>query len=134
MIQPSQDAKTSARVFTNSLGSWKTAEKCVKDVMIQAQEVDDIAIMLVQAMKKLDAMVLEAFKNTPKTDCLFYDSPISANRQNMYLRAYLFKLGWSGIRDIFTDPTKIRQFSDEIKDGCRWLMKFKNENKELDNE
>jgi hypothetical protein len=112
----------------NQNGDWKKVEKQVKEILTYADVVQSLAEDLVKADAKLKLLLLEAYKDAPITDCLFYDSPISPDKQTYNLRAYLRKLSWPGIRDIVTEPIAIPAFADTIKDGCRWLLKFKKDN------
>lgn len=114
------------RTFQNDKGDWVAAEKKIKEAISYAQVVDQMAIDLEKANQKVKDLLLDAFKVTPETDCLFYDSPISPSRQVLYLKSFLVKLGFEGIRDVTTSHEDIKPFSAMIEDGCAWLMKFKN--------
>lgn len=117
------------RIFRNENGDWDKLEKHLVQVQTYAKVVDDLAKDLVTADAKLKTLLLEAYQMAPMVDCLFYDSPVSPDRQTLALKSYLKKLNWSGIRDIFTESIEIKKFSDTIKDGCRWLQKFQKEDK-----
>lgn len=115
------------RLFRNHGGDWKKVEKMTKEIETYAQVVDDLAKDLVKADAKLRDLMLAAYKEVPKTDCLFYDSPVSPSRQTLHLKCYLKKLGWDGVRDVMTASIAIEPFSKNIKEAMRWLLKFKND-------
>lgn len=115
------------RLFKNPNGDWKKLEKKVDEIQIMADVVQGLAEDLVKAEAKLRVLTLDAYHLAPKTDCLFYDSPVSPDKQVLSLKMYLKKLGWSGVRDVWVDAITIKPFSETVKEGCRWLLKFKNE-------
>lgn len=113
------------RVHRNNDGSWDKTEKHIKEALTYAKVVEDLANDLVKADAKLRNILLEAYKEAPMTDALFYDSPISPDKQTLNLKIHFKKLSWPGIRDVIIDVTRAQNFSDTIKDGCKWLLKFK---------
>ncbi len=125
-MAPQRDIIT-RRLFRNSNGDWKKLEKLTKEINALAEEMDQMAIDLVKSDSKLKDLMLEAYQIAPETDCLFYDSPVAPNRQTLYLKMHLKKIGWDGVRDVSVSSISIEPFSRMIKDGCRWLLKFKND-------
>lgn len=127
-VEPQKGDVFLRRIFRNKDGDWKKLEKQIKEINTYAEVVQGLAEDLVKAEAKLKLLTLEAYQLAPKVDCLFYDSPISPDKQTASLRAYLKKLGWSGVRDIWMDSIKIQPFAATVKDGCRWLVKFQSDN------
>lgn len=127
MSEPAKDVYL-RKLYRNEKGDWKKLEKQIKEIQTYADVVQGLADDLVKADMKLRALLLEAYQQAPATDCLFYDSPISPDKQTFHLRSYLKKLNWSGIRDIMVEPIKIKPFADNVKEGCKWLMKFQSSN------
>ncbi len=117
------------RLFRNEKGDWKETERLIKEITTYAKVVEDLASDLVKADKKLSELTLEAYKIAPKTDCLFYDSPLSPAKQTFHLKLFLKKLGWNGVRDVFMNDLEIQPFTKQMKDACRWLVKFKENEK-----
>jgi hypothetical protein len=127
MSEPARDVIL-RRIFRNDKGDWKKLEKQIKEINTYAEVVQGLADDLVKAETRLKALMLEAYQLAPKVDCLFYDSPISPDKQTFFLRSYLKKLNWSGVRDIMVDPNRIKPFADNVKEGCKWLLKFQTGN------
>ncbi len=115
------------RTFDNPEGDWVKAEKMCREINSQAKLVEDRIKSLVEEDMKLRNLILQAYKMTPKIDCLFYDSPVAPSRQTMYVKMTLKKFGWDGVRDTFSNLMLFEGIAREIKDGTRWLLKFKPE-------
>jgi hypothetical protein len=114
----------SSRIFINPKGNWEETEKATKDVMRCAVEIEEIIRLLVEKTDRLDELVLKAHGWAPKTDCLFYDSPLSPTRTILYMKSMLSKMGWAGVAGVTDDPRKIPDFADIMKLSCKWLLKF----------
>lgn len=115
------------RLFRNKDGDWKKLESKIKEMNAYGDVIQSLIEDLVKAEAKLKILSLEAYHLAPKTDCLFYDSPVSPDKQTLAIKLYFKKLGWSGIRDVWMDAPSIQLFSETVKDSCRWLLKFKND-------
>jgi hypothetical protein len=113
------------RLHRNKDGDWAKVEKTAKEILTYAKVVEDLANDLVKADAKLKILMLEAYKDAPCVDSLFYDSPVSPDRQTLALKLYLKKLNWPGVRDVIVDTTRVQDFSETMKEAVRWLLKFK---------
>lgn len=114
-----------ARAYKNAAGNWKKCDEAIKQVLIYGDVIQKISEDLVNAEKKFNELWKEAFTSAPATDCTFADSPMGPARTTFYIKVYLKKLGWAGIRDLFVDYDKSYPFSYHVKEACRWLVKFK---------
>ena len=110
-------------------GSWDKTEKLLKDIKVFAEVLEGLEKDRIEAYKKLQALILEAYNTAPGVDCLFYDSPLAPNRVLYLLKAFGKKLGFDGITDIFTPSIEIKDFKKGIEEGCDWLLKFKKNEK-----
>lgn len=113
-----------ARVFENDKGDWKKVEKALKDAQPWVDVLEELSKRMAKATAELEAILLDAYKTAPKIDCLYYDSPISPNAQTHYLKSYLYKLGWRGVRDVSTNKIDIKEFSKEMELAMKWLTKY----------
>ena len=113
------------RLFRNPQGNWAEVEKRCKSINSLAALVQSLTEDLIKANNKLEREILEAYELAPLKDSLYYDCPIGPAKQTLYLRMFLKKLGWDGIRDVWVEPVAIQEFAKHIKEGTRWLLKFK---------
>lgn len=113
------------RVFRQYNGDWAKCEAATKDIIKLGNEIESLASQLIEKDRELRLKTLAAYELAPKKDALYYDSPLSPSHQTLNLRVFFRKLGWDGIRDIHLDHDKLTSFASQVKDGCKWLLKFK---------
>lgn len=109
--------------------SWTAAEKHTKDAEKWGKVLEGLAADFVTASQELNKALLGAYRNAPLVDCNFGDSPIAPRKQIFATKAYLKKLGWAGIsvREVMTPSVNIHDLSKFVSDGCKWILKAKNE-------
>lgn len=121
----------SRRLFKNADGDWKKVEALTREILKESENVQKHAELMVTAYQRVGRLVLEAYKIVPKTDALYLDSPLSPHRQSAFLKQFLKKLGLDGFsRDVVTPDILIMPFIKQMRDGCRWLLKFKEDDQE----
>lgn len=113
--------------FINEGGSWTEAEAKAKELKTYGKVIEGLIDDLAKAVFKFNEVALDAYNSAPKTDCLFYDSPLSPSRVVVDLKCYVKKAGLPIVRDVIAPSISIKQFSDSVVDYCKWLLKFKNE-------
>ncbi len=103
---------------------WKKTKELsnqVKDLAVDLQETLDT---LFTQMTKMNALIVEAYKECPKKETSYLASPFNSYKIGFQLKAYLFKKGLDlgGVR--LFDKTKIKDFSDYVDEAVAWLLKF----------
>lgn len=113
------------RIFKNEKGDWGRLEKLVREILVDANDLEKEIISLVKNYNALKEKMFKAYHLSPMTDALFYDSPAAPRRMLLHFQAFLKKVGFDGVTNITEDPTKTLRFQDHIKDSCLWLLKLK---------
>lgn len=112
----------------NKDGDWNKLEKLVKEISLLSRDVERDFTGAVKKIHALRELTMQAYKTTPKLDALLMDSPLSNRRQILYLQQLFKKLELEGPSNEKTDH--LPSFSEKIKEGCLWLLKFKPDDKE----
>ena len=115
------------RALRNPNGDWNKLETLTKEIIKQGQLVENLCEKLAEADNRLKILCRDAYALAPAVDCVFMDSPIAPHKHTFFIKAQLKKAGWDGIRDVSIESIMIEPFSKIVKDGCKWLLKFKDD-------
>ncbi len=113
------------RLFKNPKGDWNDIEKRTKEIMVWAETLEGLTNDFIKAQKKITELCHQAYELTPKKDVLYYDSPVSPSKIELYLKEHMKKSGLTWFRDIYKYDDKMETFTQVMKSACRWLLKFK---------
>lgn len=117
------------RLFRNPKGDWKKTEKLCRECTETAEKLQATLEQVVELENSLKDLLLKAYTSAPAIDSLYMDSPVAPHKVTLQSKLYMKKLGWTGAPELLTPSITVEPFAKTIKDCCKWLMKFKdNEN------
>lgn len=121
------DNLVARRLVRHQDGDWNKLEKLTKEIIKQAEMIEGFCEKLAKEDQRLRILCADAYALAPKVDCLYMDSPIAPHKNTFHIKAQLKKFGWDGIRDVMIENILIESFAKVMKDNCRWLLKFKDD-------
>lgn len=107
--------------------SWEDAEKYTKEAEKWAKVIEGLSQDLAKATNEMQKALFEAYRRAPVVDASFGASPVGNQKTIYAITSYLKKLGWRGIRGVHTPEVEIKDLTKVISDGCKWVLKLRDE-------
>src|SRR3990167_47417 len=103
------------KTYKNRDGDWKKVEAAILEIKKYADVMDGLIKDITVVEKKIQGLTFQAYRELPETDCLFLDCPISPTKQTYFLRAHLFREGFSVAKGVLQDTVSISDYSKALK-------------------
>lgn len=105
--------------------SWPDAEKTVNEILSLSSQIEVMLTPLSEKYKTLEDLVLKAYQQTPLTDCGLNVSPLGLTMVRTYMLNHLKKRGVALDNRYVAEIHKINDMTHNMKEACKWLLKFK---------